>query len=220
MAIRSALPWPFRWALVALMLGFSAAIGLWAFEIGKNIAGLDHKGQAELVQLRTELAKLRVDAEKNQTLINVSDSLMVAEKAEKDNLRSQVKKLEDENQGLKDDLGFFQRLTAANNPDSVSIRGLGAELVGTNQIKWQILIMQSTKNAPEFQGQLEITLTGTKAGKPFSMTLPSGPQGITLRQYKRIEGLVEVPATVVFGTITAKLSSNGGVKAVQTAKLS
>ena len=39
MAVRSALPWPFRWALLAIVLGFCSAIGLWAFEFGKDIAG-------------------------------------------------------------------------------------------------------------------------------------------------------------------------------------
>lgn len=219
MAIRSALPWPIRWALVALMLGFSAAIGLWAFEFGKNIAGLDRHSQAELSQLREEVLKLRADAEKNQTRINVSDSLMVAERAEKDNLRAQLKKLEDDNQSLKDDLGFFQRLTNANNPDSVSIRGLGGEQVGNNQFKWQILVMQSVKNAPEFQGQIELTLQGTKGGKPWSMPVTPSPQAITLRQYKRIEGLVEVPALVTIQSISAKLTQGSAIKAVQTAKI-
>jgi hypothetical protein len=32
MSVRSALPWPVRWMVGAAMLGFSAAIGLWAFE--------------------------------------------------------------------------------------------------------------------------------------------------------------------------------------------
>jgi hypothetical protein len=31
MAVRSALPWPFRWLLGALVLGFSGALALWAF---------------------------------------------------------------------------------------------------------------------------------------------------------------------------------------------
>ena len=38
MAVRSAMPWPLRWAVVAIVLGFCAAIGLWAFEFGKGIA--------------------------------------------------------------------------------------------------------------------------------------------------------------------------------------
>ena len=37
MAVRSALPWPFRWAMAALVFGFCAAIALWAFEFGKVI---------------------------------------------------------------------------------------------------------------------------------------------------------------------------------------
>ena len=219
MAIRSALPWPFRWALAALMLGFSAAIGLWAFDFGKTIAGLDRNSKEELTQLRAEVQKLRTESEKNQTRINVSDSLMVAERAEKDNLRAQLKKLEDDNQSLKDDLGFFQRLTTANNPDSVSIRGLGGERVSNNQFKWQILVMQSVKNAPEFQGQLELTLAGSKSGKPWSMPVPPGPQAVSLRQYKRIEGLVEIPPQVTVQSITAKLTQGATFKAVQTAKI-
>mgnify|MGYP000735789456 CR=1 FL=1 len=43
MAVRSALPWPFRWAMLAIVLGFCAAIGLWAFEFGKEIAGYTDK---------------------------------------------------------------------------------------------------------------------------------------------------------------------------------
>ena len=31
MIVRSRLPWPLRWAVAAVVLGFSAAIALWAF---------------------------------------------------------------------------------------------------------------------------------------------------------------------------------------------
>ena len=31
MAVRSAMPWPLRWVVVAIVLGFCAALGLWAF---------------------------------------------------------------------------------------------------------------------------------------------------------------------------------------------
>ena len=45
-AIRSALPWPVRWLALAVVLGFCAAVALWAFEFGKSIAGLDTAGIA------------------------------------------------------------------------------------------------------------------------------------------------------------------------------
>ncbi|NBX21663.1 MAG: hypothetical protein EBR58_09930, partial [Betaproteobacteria bacterium] len=61
MAVRSALPWPFRWALLAIVLGFCAAIGLWAFEFGKDIAGLEKGSKDELMQLRANAAALQTE---------------------------------------------------------------------------------------------------------------------------------------------------------------
>ena len=58
MAVRSALPWPFRWAVLAIVLGFCAAISLWAFEFGKDIAGLEKGSKDELLQLRGEVLSL------------------------------------------------------------------------------------------------------------------------------------------------------------------
>ena len=64
MAVRSALPWPVRWMAGAVVLGFSAAIGLWAFEFGKGIAGLDSGAKDELKLLRAEVVQLRQDRDK------------------------------------------------------------------------------------------------------------------------------------------------------------
>jgi len=50
MAVRSAMPWPLRWVLMAVVLGFCAAIALWAFELGKDLAGIDDGARDELVQ--------------------------------------------------------------------------------------------------------------------------------------------------------------------------
>src|SRR5659263_383327 len=61
MAVHSALPWPFRWALLAIVFGFCAAIGLWAFEFGKDIAGLDGGSKQELQQTQAELVVLRAE---------------------------------------------------------------------------------------------------------------------------------------------------------------
>ncbi len=61
MAVRSAMPWPLRWAVAAIMLGFCAAIALWAFEFGRDIAGLENGGQAEIQQLRTQIEAIKAE---------------------------------------------------------------------------------------------------------------------------------------------------------------
>jgi hypothetical protein len=219
MTVRGALPWPLRWVALALMLGFSAAIGLWAFEFGKSIAGLDKSAKEELLKLRTEVAQLRQENDKNLSIVNTSGLTLVTEKAEKDKLNAQLKQLEVDNRALRDDLGFFEKLTNASNAESLAIRSLQADLVAGNQLKWQALVIQPVKNAPEFKGKLELTFSGFQNGKPWSMTLPSGPVPLQLTQYKRAEGLVNLPAQVIVKAISAKVLDGNTSKAMLSIKL-
>ena len=220
MSIRNHMPWPLRWAVVALMLGFSAAIGLWAFEFGKGITGLDSTSQQELAQLKEEASKLRDDRDKAQSVANTSRSLLTAEKAAQDQLIIQVKQLEVENRALRDDLGFFEKLMPTSGGEGIAIRGLQAEvLAGGAQIKWQALVIQPTKNAPDFNGKIELTFGGTIAGKPWTMALPGGLLPLKFKQYHRMDGVVDLPAQVVVKTLSAKITEGSVTRAVQTSKL-
>lgn len=219
MTVRGALPWPLRWVALALVLGFSAAIGLWAFEFGKSIAGLDKDAKEELLKLRTEVAQLRLDNDKNLSIVNTSGLTMVTEKAEKDKLNAQLKQLEIDNRSLRDDLGFFEKLTNAGNAEGLAIRSLQAELVAGNQLKWQALVIQPVKNAPEFKGKLELTFSGLLNGKPWTMSLPNGAVPLQLTQYKRSEGLVDLPPQVIVKAVAAKVLDGNTSKAILTIKL-
>lgn len=219
MAVRSSLPWPLRWMAGALMLGFSAAIALWAFEFGKGIAGLDTGAKEELQMLRQEVSTLRADRDKAQSIANTSGSLLTAEKAAQEKMQSQIKQLEVENRSLRDDLGFFEKLLPANSTEVASIRSLQAEVLSATQLKWQVLVLQPVKNAPTFNGQLELTLNGTLAGKPWVMALPGGAQALQFKQYRRVEGVLDLPPQAVVKTVTAKVMEGTVVRSVQTFKM-
>lgn len=219
MLVRSALPWPVRWVLGAVVLGFSAAIGLWAFEYGKGIAGLDSGAKDELKLLRAEVAQLRQDHDKALTIANTSGSLLTAEKAAQEKMVAQLQQLEAVNLQLRDDLGFFEKLLPAAGSDGVSIRGLQAELMSVSQLRWQVLVIQPVKNAPDFSGKLEITLNGLLAGKPWTATLPNGPQLLQFKQYRRIDGVLDLPPQAVVKTVTAKVVEGNAIRSVQTFKL-
>src|SRR5574343_1411075 len=153
MAVRSHLPWPLRWAAVAIVLGFCAAIGLWAFEFGKDIAGIDGGSRQEVAQLRGQLAVLRhqvttiqQERDQAQTVANTSATLLTAEKAAQERLSQLNKQLESENQALRDDLGFFERLIPASGGDSLAIRGLQVEQQEGRRLRWQVLVIQPLKN--------------------------------------------------------------------------
>lgn len=117
MAVHSAMPWPLRWVVAAILLGFCAAMGLWAFEFGKDIAGLDksskvelQSARAQLTALSAEVSTLKDERNKAQSVANTVNTLMTAEGAAQQNFVAHAKLLEAENQGLRADLAVFEKL--------------------------------------------------------------------------------------------------------------
>lgn len=211
MIVRSHLPWPVRWAVAAIALGFSAALALWAFETGKGLAGLDSRAKEELERLRVEVAQLREEREKALSIANTADSLLKAERTAQERLAQQLKQSEAENLALKNDLGFFERLLpAAAGESALSIRGLQAEAASERQLRYQLLLMQPGKARAEFVGRFEVTLTGTLDGKPWTQGHPGGPQPLQVKQYRRVEGLLDHPAQAVVKTVTVKVTDSRG----------
>lgn len=219
MKVRSAMPWPLQWAGAAIVLGFSGAIALWAFDLGKQIAGVDTGLKDEVADLRDDVAKLRLERDRIQSLLNTSGSAITVERAAQERLATQVRALEAENRALREDLGFFEKLIPAAGNETIAIRGLQAEVLAGTQLKWQVLVIQPVKNAPEFKGKLELSLSGTLDGKPWMMPLPGGPQPLQFRQYRRLEGMVDLPPQAVVKNVSARVVEGTAARAVQNVTL-
>jgi len=225
--VRSAFPWPIRWALVAVVIGFCSAIGLWAFEFGREIAGIEGGTQAELVRLRervtvldAELVQTRGQRDEAQSVANTANTLITTEKVSSEKILSQLKSLEDENRRLKDDLGFFEKLTPSLGAEGVTIRALQGDTQPDGKIHWQVLLIQAKKNPAEFSGRIEVAFVGVLNGRPW--TGPgSGPDGVPVKlgQYGRIEGFYDVPPQVLIKSLTVKLFEGGTLRATQSAKI-
>ncbi|GAC1531209.1 MAG: hypothetical protein NVS2B4_10460 [Ramlibacter sp.] len=202
-----------------MMLGFFAAIGMGAFQLGKSLAGVDITSHEELEQLKSVVAQLQSDRDRAQSILNTSGSLLTAERSAQERLAMQVRQLEADNRKLRDDLGFFERLMPAGTGEPVAIRALQAELLGGSQMRWQVLVMQAARNAPEFRGQFQLNVTGTLDGKPWSMDLPGGGRDLRFRQYGRLEGMVDLPSQAVVKNVSAKVVEGAATRAVQSIKL-
>lgn len=219
MKVRSAMPWPLRWASAAIVLGFCGAISLWAFELGKDLAGVDNEDREELSRLREDVVKLRQERDRIQSILNTSGSAITLERAAQERMASQLRVLETENRALREDLGFFEKLMPASGNEAVAIRGLQAEMLAGTQLKWQVLVIQPVKNAPEFRGKLELSFSGTLDGKPWTMQLPGGAQALHFKQYRRVEGMVDLPPEAVVKNVSARIVEGAVSRAVQNVSL-
>jgi hypothetical protein len=95
MIVRSHLPWPLRWAAAALMLGFSAALAMWAFEFGKDIAGVGR----DAVRDRQAAASRAAAAPSANAPVDRQHRRQPAQgrKAAQERLTQQLKQIEAEN---------------------------------------------------------------------------------------------------------------------------
>lgn len=219
MIVRSHLPWPLRWAVVALTLGFSAALALWAFEFGKEIAGLDRSSRTELEQLRLEVSALRSENERFRAVADTADSLVKTERAAQERLAQQVRQLEADKQAMQADLGFFEGLLPVSSA-GLQLRGLQADARSVQgQVRYQMMLMQSGRASGDFSGRYELLLSGQHEGRPWNRTVAS-EQPVQLKQYLRLEGTVDLPEGVVLKTVQARIfDKQGTLRAQQTAKL-
>jgi hypothetical protein len=219
MIVRSYLPWPLRWAVVALAFGFSAALALWAFEFGKSIAGLDRDAKEELLRLRTEVTQLREDHAQARQISDTAESLLRTERAAQQSLAQQLRQAEADKQALQADLGFFERLLPSGL-EGLQVRGLQAEPRSPGQLRYQMLVVQNGKPTGDFRGRYEITLTGLLEGKAWSQGLADGPRTLQLRQYVRVEGMIDHPPAAVIKAVQARVFDNqGATRATQATKL-
>lgn len=219
LAIRRATPWPLRWLLGAVVLGFSAALALWAFEFGKEIAGVERHAPEELRQLREQVRSLSEALGRAESISNTADSLLTAEKVALEELARQIRQLQEDNQTLRNDLGFFERLIPGSGGDGLRIRGLQAQQVSDTQVQWQVLMIQARKNAPDFQGALELVASGTAPdGQPWRMSAPE-TRPVRVQGYLRQEGVMDVPPGVVVKTVTARLRKGSAVQSEQIINL-
>lgn len=219
MIVRSHLPWPLRWAALAVVLGFSAALALWAFEFGKDIAGLDRDDKAELASLRSEVSRLRVDHAQARQVADTADSLLKTERAAVERMALQLRQVEADKQTLRADLGFFERLLPTAG-EGLQLRGLQAEAKAPGQLRYQMLVVQNGKGNAEFKGRYDLTLTGQLEGKPWSQALAGGPQALQIRQVTRVEGMIDHPADAVIKSVQVRVMDLvGATKATQTLRL-
>ena len=219
MAVRNTWPWPVRCVLVTAVLGSFTGVALWVFGANSSAYGLDTGVKEELQTLRAEVSLLKADREKAQFIVNTSGSLLTTEKAAQEKMATQIRRLEADNRFLRDDLGFFEKLLPTSGAGGVAIRSLQAEMLSKSQLKWHVLVIQPAKGAPDFTGKFDMTINGTVAGKPWVVNLPGGAQHLQFKQYRRIEGVLDLPPQAVVQTVTAKVTEGAATRSAQTFKL-
>jgi hypothetical protein len=164
-----------------------------------------------MAQLESEAARLRAIA-------NASESRLKIEQSAQTQLASQVKALEDENNRLKEELGFFENLVPSERRgEKVSIHRFRVERdVLPGEYRYRLLVLQGGRLDREFHGSLQLVVEMQQEGKD-ALIFPIQPDGqrcVRLNfKYSSRRGTFRVPAKARVRTIQARILENGSSEA-------
>ena len=130
MAIRSQLAWQWRWLLNLLMMA-AAGVIVWWLVAGRIGGGDVEQMHQHLDTLTEENASLKRNLDASRTTLAERERQLQIEKAAQGELARNVAQLQEENAGLKDDLGFLRKVMSSGaTPEGIGVSDLRIERDG------------------------------------------------------------------------------------------
>lgn len=227
MKIRTSLPWTLKIVLTVLGFGLAGAMAMWAYDMGRNITGFNPAtAKQQMIELKDQIEKLTAERDDLSTVANAAESKLNIERSAQKQLVAQAKTLELENIKLKEDLAFFESLLPTGaGPGAIAIRSLKVGLVGPNQLRFQLLVMQGGKGTREFSGSLQLVISVLQQGKNVMIVVPGN--GFTdvdkfklgFKHYQRVDNILTLPEGVSVKAVQARVLEKGQMRAQQSANL-
>lgn len=228
MTVTTAMPWPTPLVFAVVLLGLGALGGIWTYDYGRALAGMAPRPSDEQLQRAIrQVQDLQQQKEALLTQANTAESQLAMERAAKNQLALQFKIQEAENNRLKEDLAFFERMLPLEGKagSGVAIRGISAELRSSSQLDYRLLVMQRGKGANNFEGTLRLAVSVMQNGRAVQLNFPEPKSAdinnfrLGFRHYQRLEGTLTMPAGAVPRTLQATVLEKGQVRAQQSLNL-
>ena len=219
-AIHSQVPWYWRWAGIAVLLGISAASAAWIYDTGRRLAGFDYgeleqqlfRVQAELDEAREELAGVRAIA-------NAADSRMAIERTAQQKLTQQVRALEKENAKVREELATLESMLSseARSANALAIQRFKVEPdVLPGEYRYHLLLVgPSTRRERDFNGRLELVVSLQEGGQNAMMSFPepkdagAGAFRLAFRYFRRVEGTFRVSPKAKVESVQVRVFETG-----------
>jgi len=178
----------------------------------------------ELDRLRSQLAQALADRDREAAAAVNWESRLKVEHSAQEQVRVQVKMLEDENARLKGDLAFFESLLPMPvNAKDVVVRSFRVQPdAEPNSWRYRLLVQQSGRPERDFVGKVTLTINLQEGGRPAVLQLPdpampsAGPAPLSFRHYQRLEGNFTLPAGATVRSVLVRIQSGGETRAQQT----
>jgi hypothetical protein len=217
LSVRLHIPWYLRWSMTLPFVLAALGLAWWAYGSGLEFAGFQRgEAQEESRKLHEQVAKL--GAENIQLNIQVAqyERKIQIEQASNQEVIKQQKSLSDENISLKEDLVFFQNLTAMHGKEGeLEVHRLKLERDKMpGEYHMRMLLVQSGRRAKDFSGSYQLVATVIKNGQRNTLLFPKDTTGnaqsmLSFKYYQRVERSIQLPQDAQLESLQLRIFEQG-----------
>ena len=224
MAVRTHLGWPWRAALVLAMVALVGGMWWWGFDFGQIFGGFNRKEiESQLATAEADALRHAQDAASLRQANSALESELAMQRGVQSTLHKQVAELSQENQQVKEELAFLQKLVS----DTGKQGGLAIPRVVVERTEvddawhYSVLVVRGGTPRDDFDGHLQLAavlsppVDGSLPGYPSTLSLPQDQPGsagalkLRFKYYQRIEGVLQVPKGAQVRSLTVRAYENG-----------
>ncbi len=231
MAVRTHVPWYWRWLGIIALGALVAAVGWATYDFGMEFAGFrQSEATRALARLNDEIRQRDTEIAGMRSKVAAAERQLQIERATYGDLAKQVKALTEENAALKEDLAFFQSLMPAGGREgAITINRFRVQQEALpGEYHYRLLLVQTGQRVKEFRGNLEFILNLEHNDRQFVLTLPpehdkrAKEYQLNFKFFQRIEGTFKVAPGAVVKSMQVRVFENGAntPKLTQTANVS
>jgi len=226
MAIRTQLPWYWRWLANLLVVATVAGLVWWIVQNSYRVTGFNaDEARARLDVLERENQAMKGEIEAARTSLTERDRQLQIEKASQTALARSVAQLQEENASLKEDLGFLRRVMSSGaTPEGIGVSDLKVEREGTsNEYRYRMLLTQGGQRKQDFHGRVQLVARVAQGNANATITfpdpaLPETTGSFEFRFYHKVEGRFRVPEGGTLKSVDVRVLAvpGGQVKLART----
>lgn len=218
--IHSQIPWYWRWAGIAVLLGISAASAAWIYDAGRRFAGFDRSEvQQELLRVRGELEDANAELARLRSIANAAGSRLAIERTAQQKLAQQIRALEQENAKVREELATFESMLSsdARGANMLSIYRFKVEPdVLPGEYRYHLLLVgPSSRRERDFAGRLELVVNLQEGGQNVMMSFPEKADAgaaafrLAFKYFRRVEGTFRVSPKAKVESVQVRVYESG-----------
>lgn len=200
-SIRPQLAWYWRWLINLAAMGAVAGVVWWVVQNSYRITGFNaEEARQQLGALGEENRKMKAEIETARSSLIERERQLQIEKAAQTELARSVAQLQEENAGLKEDLGFLRKLMSSGaTPEGIGVSDLKVEREGTSsEYRYRMLLTQGGQRKQDFHGRVQLVARVAQGTSTNTLTfpdpaLPETSGSFEFRFYHKVEGRFRIP---------------------------